>query len=338
MQSEEKPVINHSEKEGKSLIDDLKNILRISSLNIRRGLNSKEELLIQTIQEQSCDVCSISEVDIHDFDDKKPFSIEGYKTFFPIKRTGTNTKRLICFVKIGIEAKQRDDLMSESLSSVWLEIKGINQKVLICAVYREFNDLTGNGTMNIEQQLEKLEILHNQIEKASKEGLILVLGDMNIDLEKWEDPDYYQKKQAERYQSLIGECGLEVIDFGTTWIGNKDGNVISSALDHAITNKSVAINNYHKTPIEYSDHSMISVDLIIKTHKSHKEIITSRDLRKVRRNPQHFLNELRSVKWEVFGDMEDVDPMEEFWTNRVNDCMDVVAPLKTKIVKQKRWD
>ena len=91
----------------------MNNTLRISSLNIRRGLYSKEEELFHLIKEQSCDVCSFSEVDIVDFDEKKPFSIEGFKTFFPLKRTGTNTKRLICLVKVGIEAKQRDDLMSE---------------------------------------------------------------------------------------------------------------------------------------------------------------------------------------------------------------------------------
>jgi len=173
----------------------VKNILRISSLNIRRGLYSKEENLFHLIQEQSCDICSFSEVDIVDFDEKKPFSMEGFKTFFPLKRTGTNTKRLICLVKIGIEAKQRDDLMSEHLSNVWIEIEGINQKVLICAIYREFNDLTSSGQMNPEQQVEKLEILHTQIEKASKEGLILIIGDMNIDLEKWEDLNYYQKNK-----------------------------------------------------------------------------------------------------------------------------------------------
>ena len=67
---------------------------------------------------------------------------------------------------------------------------------------------------------------------------------MNIDLEKWEEPDYYQKKQAERYQSLVGECGLEVINFGITRTGkNKDGNTISSALDHALTNKPRSVIN-----------------------------------------------------------------------------------------------
>ena len=65
-------------------------------------------------------------------------------------------------------------------------------------MYREFNDLTGECTMSTVQQIEKLEVLHTQIEKASKEGLILIIGDMNIDLQKWEDPKYYQKQQAEK--------------------------------------------------------------------------------------------------------------------------------------------
>ena len=318
----------------------MNNKLRISSLNIRRGLFSKEEELIHLIQEQSCDVCSLSEVDIVDFDEKKPFSIEGFKTFFPLKRTGTNTKRLICLVKIGIEAKQRDDLMSEHLSNVWLEIKGINQKVLICAIYREFNDLTSTGQMNPDQQVDKLEILHTQIEKASKEGLILIIGDMNIDLEKWEDLKYYQKKQAEKYQSLIGECGLEIMDFGMTYNGNKNGEVINSALDHAITNKPRAINNYYKTLIDanLSDHHMISVDLNIKTPKLQEKIIRARDCRKLRSNPEFFLKELRNVEWEILGNMEDVDPMEEFMTKKTNDCLDISAPWKSRKIKPKRYD
>ena len=126
----------------------------------------------------------MSEVNIEDFDEKKPFSIKGYTTYFPLRRAGMSKRRLLCFVKNGIEAKQREDLMSDLLSIVWMEIKGINQKILVCAIYREFNDMTSNGPMSIDQQIERLKILHTQIEQASKEGLILVIGDMNIDLGK----------------------------------------------------------------------------------------------------------------------------------------------------------
>ena len=45
--------------------------LRIGSLNIGTGLYAKEELLINTIQEQKCNIIGISEVDIEYFDEKK---------------------------------------------------------------------------------------------------------------------------------------------------------------------------------------------------------------------------------------------------------------------------
>ena len=82
---------------------------------------------------------------------------------------------------------------------------------------------------------------------------------------------------------------------------------------------------------------MISVDLNIKTPKLQEKITTSRDFRKLKRNPEVFRKELRNVKWEVLGNMEDVDPMEEFWTKKINECMDIVAPWKSRKIKQKRY-
>ena len=55
--------------------------LRISSLNICRGLEFKEDLLKHTIMDEKFVICRVSEVDIEHFDEKKPFSIKGYKTY-----------------------------------------------------------------------------------------------------------------------------------------------------------------------------------------------------------------------------------------------------------------
>ena len=77
--------------------------------------------------------------------------------------------------------------MSELFSSVWLELKSKNQKILICASYRKFNDLVNKEQMSLNQQLERWKIFQSQVEKASVEGLILCLGDMNSDLVKWEE-------------------------------------------------------------------------------------------------------------------------------------------------------
>ena len=80
--------------------------------------------------------------------------------------------------------------MSSLLSNVWIQAKSKNQKILICLIYREFNDLTGKGQMSVDLQLERLKIFSLQIEQASKEGLVLIMGDMNIDVTKYGDPSY----------------------------------------------------------------------------------------------------------------------------------------------------
>ena len=78
---------------------------------------------------------------------------------------------------------------------------------------------------------------------------------------------------------------------------------------------------------------MISVDLNIKTPKFQEKIITSRGFRKLRKNLEYFLKELGSVNWEIFKHMEHVDPMEDFWTTKINECMDIAAPWISRKLK-----
>lgn len=190
--------------------------------------------------------------------------------------------------------------MSEMFSSVWLQIKAKSQKILICALYREFSDLTNNEQMSINQQLERWKIFQSQVEKATKEGLILTIGDMNIDIRKLEETTYYLKKVAEEYQLLIGKCGLELLNFGITWRRNIHA---SSALDHAFTNKPISIHSYNKVLIDYSDHSLVCVDLNFEVPKLQNITITTRDFRKIRSNPKFFSRncpKLNGPLWQVW--------------------------------------
>ena len=316
------------------LTETANNNLRIASLNIDRGLFDKEERLINTLEEHELDICAVSEVDIKDFDETKPFSIEGFNTYFPLQRPGTNTKRILCFTKSNIEVKLRDDLMSSLLSNIWLEIQGKGHKIIICVMYREFNDLTGNGTMSESEQIERLQVLHTQVEKASKEGLLLILGDMNINLDKMEEEKYYQEKQAKEYQTMIGENGLDVIHFGKTW---KRPNREETAIDHALTNKPESIKDYQKIEIAYSDHDLIYVDLNVKVTKLEDISTITRDYRKVRSNQRNFLNQLKKIKWESLKDMSNVEDMVQFWTSELNKCLDITAPWKKRKNKKKKF-
>ena len=269
--------------------------------------SKKEDLLVNTIDEQNCDICSVSECDIEDFDDSKPFSIKGFKTLFPLQRPGSSTKRVLCFINEEIDVTQRNDLMSNLLSTIWFEINGTNQKILICVIYREFSDLTGMGQMSIDQQIERWRIFKSQVEHAKNEGLILRIGDMNINLEKIEDSNYYLKPLAEEYHTLINENSLKIFNFGITWSRiHKHNKTKESAVDHAFTNKMGLVHNHFKIHTDYSDHSMICVDLNTKVSKPINKSKVTRDFRKLRSNPQYFLYRLAKVEWESFVRMRDV--------------------------------
>ena len=102
----------------------------------------------------------------------------------------------------------------------------------------------------------------------------------------WRDENYYLKKVAEEYQSLIGRNGLQLIEFGVTWQRcQENGMVKSSSLDHCLTNIPSQIQNFRKEDVTFSDHSAIIVDLTMDMKKIKKQIWIARDMRKLRANP-----------------------------------------------------
>ena len=124
---------------------------------------------------------------------------------------------------------------------------------------------------------------------------MVCLGDFNINLDHLEEPTYYLKKLSEEYQMMIGECGLETLYFGITWSRTIKDKIVKSAVDHGFTNKPNLINSHYKTPIDYSDHDMICVVLNMNIARLRTYTITSRDMRKLRSNPNFFLNELLKI-------------------------------------------
>ena len=84
--------------------------------------------------------------------------------------------------------------MCDQVANVWLEIQGRGkQKTLITTVYREFSDLVKKGQLTDLEQRERWEIFMNQAKQASKEGFVVAIGDMNLDLERFEDSTNYKQ-------------------------------------------------------------------------------------------------------------------------------------------------
>ena len=76
-------------------------VIRVASINICSGLLKKEETILATMQQFNFGIVFLHEVEARDFDEKRPFTLQGYKTYFPKK--GKDIKRTLCFVRNDIE-------------------------------------------------------------------------------------------------------------------------------------------------------------------------------------------------------------------------------------------
>ena len=155
-----------------------------------------------------------------------------------------------------------------------------------------------------------------QIEKAASEASIICLGDMNINTNKWNEDDFYLKKLAEKYQACLGSNGLEMVHFGDTWHRtHKNGTNKASAVDHCFSNQPEIILQHYKKNMSFlpTDHDAIIIDIDKGAPKKvAKQTIKSRDLRKLRANPQRYKKELSKIEWSKLDQLDGADSKVEF--------------------------
>jgi endonuclease/exonuclease/phosphatase family metal-dependent hydrolase len=73
-----------------------------------------------------------------------------------------------------------------------------------------------------------------------KEKNVIVIGDANLDSEKWNVTNYRQYKLAKEMQSTLTSNGMKNMTIGSTFLSEPnrvDGNFIESALDHIYIQK-----------------------------------------------------------------------------------------------------
>ena len=148
--------------------------------------------------------------------------------------------RVVVYTHSSLVVKRRDDLESESLSAVWLEVGLPRQrKILIATMYREWQHLhqSDQASRSITAQLERWCNFLANWETALMEGKeVLVMGDMNLDFLKWSRTDLSPSDPSLRLKSLTEALFSRIFPHGVyqlvkepmrIWPGQQD-----SGLDH----------------------------------------------------------------------------------------------------------
>ena len=177
-----------------------------------------------------------------------------------------------------------------------------------------------------------------QIERAKEEtGLVIVIGDLNLNSQDWSKKDYKYKTMKEELMKTTMKCGLQHLDFGITFRReHKDGTVVQSSLDHAFVDNLERVKKHYVQPCTFSDHEAIVIELNWKAKKNqYRTEIMRRNWNNIRKNPAEFKKQLQSEfdRQEV---TEDLDKMVNDWNAIFQKVFDNLAPMKKKSASKKR--
>ena len=121
-------------------------------------------------------IFGISEANFQPIHDQSQVQITDYNLHLPLTLSHPTNKysRIVTYTHKSLIAKLRPDLMSDTCSSIWLEV-GLprHKKFLVCQTYREWQLLNqghDNSSLAVTEQLARWTDFLDQWEKALNTG------------------------------------------------------------------------------------------------------------------------------------------------------------------------
>ena len=221
---------------------------------------------------------------------------------------------LIVYVKNGINARRREDLETQNIPCLWIEILHDKSKpFLVGNMYRppdsrvEFND-------RFEEFIDCL---------INEDKEFILLGDFNKDL---------------LHIETDREWGNFTTSLGLTQLVNEPTRVTNASktlIDHIYTNTEENIHRVHVERLCLSDHYAVFCNRKSQSNisKHSHQIITYRSFKNFEEN--RFINDLNSVPWETMEYFDKVDDIVSIWSTILLEVLDRHAPIKHQRIKKK---
>ncbi|MCG7869794.1 MAG: hypothetical protein JAY74_25915 [Candidatus Thiodiazotropha taylori] len=286
-----------------------------------KDMTKFEELksLISSPVNNNLHLLGLSETKLKEHKHTKAFNIEGFQEPFRKDNLTNGGGGLMVYVKNGINVKRREDLETNEISCIWMEIMQEKSKLfLIGNLYRppnskiEFND-------RFEEFMDKV---------SNEEKEIILMGDFNKNL-------------------LTNTCDREWLNFtlslGLNQMVSQPTRVTSSTctlIDHIYTNREEHISSVSVSKLTLSDHYAVfgNRKLNNPTHKNSHHTISYRSFKHFDVNA--FRNELIQVPWETVEYFDDVNEMIQVWNSLFLEVLNKHAPVvqhRVKRLRQPDW-
>ena len=183
-----------------------------------------------------------------------------------------------------------------------------------------------------------IKTLNSQIERAAREKKeIIIIGDVNLDANKWLDSGYPAYNIAVELTGTLAQCGIEIEDVGNTYLADRlaaGGVAIESAIDHVYISANLRPNTKTvKLNTSSTDHLPITVKVKYASKKKEKIVIKKRKRSMKNFTQEKWLQHLAGKNWEAIGETENIEEMAKKFSGLMNEALDELAPIKNVSIR-----
>ncbi|MCG7879242.1 MAG: endonuclease/exonuclease/phosphatase family protein, partial [Candidatus Thiodiazotropha endolucinida] len=297
--SREAPLPRSHEKENGNVLNLSSKGINIGHLNIQGicGENltkfSELKVLLTLPENNNLHIFGLSETKLKEHKTTEVFKINGFQTPFRKDNYSNGGGGILVYVKNGISVRRREDLETNNVPCLWLEIRPASSKsFLVGNMYRppdsrvEFNDRFEDFIDNI----------------INEEKEYILLGDFNKNLLDAEiDRDW---------GNFTTSLGLTQLVTEPTRVTNESQTLI----DHIYTNTEENIQRVNVERLCLSDHYAIFCNRKSQSNlgKNTHQTITYRSFKNF--EEYLFINDLVSVPWEIIEAFDKIDDIVSVWS------------------------
>ena len=280
----------------------------------------------------------ISEVNIFCEDHDYEINIQGYTIIQPKSIIFLGYSRIAVLVREGVQVETMDQLMDDEIASVWLKVSGRGLKTLhIGAVYRQHKLLRQDlPNMSGEPALQnaRWRKFVTQCVTAARNNDCIIMGDTNLDYNKWEQPEQEAAEMVEMVKLDLETLGFhQYVNEDTRFWSNQT----SSLIDQCWTASPLRLISCRNIVRGSSDHNIIEMVVRIRGKPSHPGEIVSRSRKNMDANT--FKEKIAAINWDTMYSMEDLNTANSFFESEILSILDQLAPMKVSQVRgnHKSW-
>ena len=289
--------------------------LKFMHLNTQSMVSTFDELLL-TVKEYPFDAIAMSETWLKNNELLlQHVTIPGYSCEFR-NRESIKGGGVGAYIKESVKYKRRTDIENKEpdLEHLWLELAGRNKnsKMLMGIMYRS------NRILTLTSWLDKVESLFGYL-TASWNGLLVVTGDMNIDLM----PGRKKFPFTRQYLNILSSLNLhQHVTKPTRTTKNS-----STLIDHIISNSPERITFTDVLPCPLlSDHDAVYPCVNIKVTRFQPRYKYIRDERNL--DETAFIEDVKGLPMSAVYGVDDPEEQLEMFNTMLLDCLNSHAPLR----------